>query len=264
MDTKKFKLAALIALVGSQTLPADEAEEVAKKLANPVAALISIPLQLNYDDNMGLDDKGSQWKLNVQPVIPIELNDEWNIITRTIMPMISQKNLPTGTDTKSGIGDISATAWFSPKAATANGWIWGAGLVFLIPTGSDVSAEKWGMGPSAIALKQDAQWTYGGLVNHIWSTGGSGPYDISSTFMQPFVSYVTPQAVTMSVTAETTYDWKNEQWSVPIYGMVSKVGKIGDQLVSYGAGVSYWAESPDGGPEGWGARFMLTFIFQKK
>lgn len=263
MDVKKIKLGLLVALLGSQTLFADEAEEIAKKLANPVAAMISVPLQLNYQDNMGLDDKGSQWRLNIQPVIPVELNDEWNIITRTIMPVISQKNLPTGTGTRSGIGDISATAWFSPRATTDNGWIWGAGPVFLIPSGSDVSAEKWGIGPSAIALKQDAQWTYGGLTNHIWSTGGSGPNDISSTFIQPFISYVTPQAVTMSVTAETTYDWENEQWSVPIYGMISKVGKIGNQMISYGAGISYWAESPDGGPEGWGARFILTFVIPK-
>lgn len=258
-------------LIGAMTilaLPclilADQNEELAKKLANPVAAIISVPLQLNYQDNIGLDDKGSQWKLNVQPVIPIELNDDWNIITRTIVPVISQKNVFPGAGTQSGIGDISATAWFSPKTPTSNGWIWGAGPVFLIPTGSDVSAEKWGAGPTAIALKQEGQWTYGALANHIWSTGGSGANDISTTFMQPFMAYVTPQAVTLTLTTETTYDWENEQWSVPIYGMISKLGKIGNQTVSYGAGVNYWAESPNGGPEGWGARFVFTFIFPKK
>jgi hypothetical protein len=263
MNANKIIFGLVAVLLGSQCLVADEAEDVAKKLANPVAAMISVPLQLNYIDNMGLDDKGSQWRLNVQPVIPIEMNDEWNIITRTIVPLITQKNLPTGSGTQSGIGDISATAWFSPRATTENGWIWGVGPVFLIPTGSDVSAEKWGAGPTAIALKQEGQWTYGGLANHVWSTGGSGVNDISSTFMQPFMSYVTHDAVTMSLMTETTYDWESEQWSVPIYGMVSKVGKIGNQMISYGAGVSYWAESPDGGPEGWGARFVLTFVFAK-
>lgn len=277
MNTKKIKLGVLVAYLGSQILLADQGEEIdsqmplaqqeeelAKKLANPVASLISVPFQLNYQENMGLDDKGSQWRLNIQPVIPIDLNEDWNIITRTIVPLISLKNMPTGTGTQSGIGDIAATAWFSPKAPTENGWIWGAGPVFLIPTGSDVSAEKWGMGPTAIALKQEGQWTYGGLANHIWSTGGSGANDISATFMQPFLSYVTPQAVTMTLMTETTYDWENEQWSVPIYGVVSKVDKIGDQMVSYGVGVNYWAESPDAGPEGWGARFVFTFIFPKK
>jgi hypothetical protein len=118
---------------------------------------------------------------------------------------------------------------------------------------------------SGIALKQDGPWTYGGLVNHTWSIGGSDKVlkNISTSFMQPFVSYVTPQAVTASLTSETTYDWENEQWFVPINATVSKVGKIGNQLVSYGAGVSYAAEGPDSGPKGWGARFILTFIFPK-
>lgn len=277
MKVKNMKLAALMMLMSSQILLADQGEDavtqtplaqqeedIAMKLANPVSSLISLPFQFNYQENMGLDDKGSQWRLNIQPVIPIDLNEDWNIITRTIVPLISLKNMPTGTGTQSGVGDIAATAWFSPKLPTDSGWIWGAGPVFLIPTGSDVSAEKWGIGPTAIALKQKDQWTYGGLVNHIWSTGGSGPNDISSTFIQPFLSYVTPQAITMTLMTETTYDWENEQWSVPIYGMVSKVDKIGDQMVSYGVGVNYWAESPDGGPEGWGARFVFTFVFPKK
>ena len=138
--------------------------------------------------------------------------------------------------------------------------------VFLIPTDSDVSALKWGAGPSAIVLKQNGPWTYGGLANHTWSTGGSDRVlqDISTSFMQPFVSYVTPQAVTASLTSETSYDWKQEQWFVPINATVSKVGKIGNQIVSYGAGVSYIAESSQSAPKGWGARFMLTFIFPKK
>lgn len=184
---RNLKLATLIVLMGSQTVLADQATDIAKKLTNPVAAMISVPLQLNYQQNMGIDDQGNQWKLNVQPVIPIDINDDWNIITRTIVPLISQENTFPGSGTQSsGIGDIAATAWFSPKALTSNGWIWGAGPVFLIPTGSDVSAEKWGIGSTAIALKQEGPWTYGGLANHIWSTGDSGANDISSTFMQPF------------------------------------------------------------------------------
>ena len=166
---------------------------------------------------------------------------------------------------QNGVGDIIASAWASPRLPTESGWIWGAGPVFLIPTGSDVSAHKWGTGPTAIVLKQNGPWTYGGLANHLWSTGGSNKVlqDISTSFMQPFVSYVTPQALTVSLTSETTYDWENEQWFVPINVTVSKVGKIGNQLVSYGAGVSYVADGPDSAPKGWGARFVLTFIFPK-
>lgn len=249
----------------SEAVEKDNAGDVAKKLANPIAAMISVPFQLNYQQNYGLNDEGDKWTLNIQPVVPIELNEDWNIISRTILPVVSQDNLFAGSGSQNGIGDIVQSIWFSPKAPTDNGWIWGAGPVFLIPTGSDVSAKKWGTGPTAVALKQDGSWTYGGLANHIWSTGGSDEIvkDISSTFMQPFLTYITPEAVSFTLMTETTYDWKAKQWSVPLYGMVTKVGKMGNQIVSYGAGANYWAESPEGGPEGWGARFILTFIFPK-
>ena len=265
MKVEIFRLVALTALFGSQTLLADQAADVAKKLANPVAAMISLPIQVNYFQNIGLDDEGEKWATNIQPVIPMELNDDWNLITRTIVPLVSQARIFPGAGTQNGIGDIIASAWVSPRLPTESGWIWGAGPVFLIPTGSDVSAHKWGTGPTAIVLKQNGPWTYGGLANHLWSTGGSNKVlqDISTSFMQPFVSYVTPQAVTVSLTSETTYDWENEQWFVPINATVSKVGKIGNQLVSYGAGVSYVADGPDSAPKGWGARFVLTFIFPK-
>jgi hypothetical protein len=122
-----------------------------------------------------------------------------------------------------------------------------------------------------VALKQDGPWTYGGLFNHIWSFAGDDIRDgsgevannINQTFMQPFLTYITPQAVTFAVNTETTYDWEREQWTVPLNLSVTKVTKIGSQLISYGAGVTYWAGAPDNGPEGWGARFILTFIFPK-
>lgn len=265
MKVRNLKLATLIVLLGSQALLADQAADVAKKLANPVAAMISLPIQVNYFQNIGLDDEGDKWTTNIQPVIPFELNDDWNLITRTIVPLVSQARIFPGAGTQNGIGDIIASAWVSPRVPTESGWILGAGPVFLIPTGSDVSALKWAAGPTGIALKQNGPWTYGGLANHLWSTGGSNKVlqDISTSFMQPFISYVTPQAVTVGLTSETTYDWKQEQWFVPINATVSKVGKIGNQLVSYGAGVSYVADGPDSAPKGWGARFVLTFIFPK-
>jgi len=262
-----IKIALLIGILSGQTLLAADAGEVAKKLANPIAAMISLPLQLNYQQNYGTNDAGDKWTLNIQPVIPIEINDDWNIISRTIAPLVSYDTGIPGIDTLNGVGDIVQSTWFSPKVPTDNGWVWGAGPVFLIPSSSDVSAKKWGMGPTAVALKQDGPWTYGGLANHIWSTGGSDAVvkDISATFLQPFVTYITPQAVSFTLMTETTYDWKakKDNWSIPIYGMVTKVGKIGNQIVSYGAGVNYWAASPENGPEGWGARVVFTFIFPK-
>jgi hypothetical protein len=252
--------------LASQALAQESAADLAKKLSNPVAALISVPLQLNYDEKIGPTESGKRWLLNVQPVVPITLNEEWNVVSRTILPVVSQKDIFPGAGSQSGIGDIVQSVFFSPKAPTAGGWIWGAGPVLLLPTGSDdlLSAKKWGLGPTAVLLKQDHGWTYGALANHIWSVAGdSARSDVSTTFLQPFLAYTTPTAWTYSVNAESTYDWKDKQWSVPLNLLVSKVTKIDSQLISVGGGVRYWADGPDSGPHGWGFRLVVTLLFPK-
>ncbi len=164
MKARKFLnlISLAAALVCASVANAEQnAEELAKQLANPVAALISIPFQWNYDNNIGADDEGERWTLNIQPVIPIDLNKDWNLISRSIVPLVNQKDIFSGAGCQSGIGDIVQSVFFSPKAPTKTGWIWGAGPVMLLPTGSDdlLTADKWGLGPTAVALKQDGNWT---------------------------------------------------------------------------------------------------------
>jgi hypothetical protein len=137
--------------------------------------------------------------------------------------------------------------------------------VFLVPTGTDdlLSGRQWGLGPTGVALKQSGAWTVGILANHIWSVGDSDRPASSATFLQPFISYTTKDAWTYSLNTESTYDWRSRQWTVPINAVITKVTKVGDQLVSFGGGVRYWANGPDTVASGWGVRLIFTLLFPK-
>jgi hypothetical protein len=258
--------ALIIAVFTAQNAVAAEKESLAKKLANPIASLISLPFQLNYDSNIGQNDDGERYLLNIQPVVPISMNDDWNIISRTILPLVSQDDIYPGAGSQSGLGDVVQSVFFSPKEPTERGLIWGVGPVFLIPTATDdlLGADKWGTGPTAVALKQAGPWTLGTLANHIWSVAGDDDRaDVSSTFLQPFISYTSKSAVTLTVNTESTYDWEAEKWSVPLNFTATKVLSLGKQLVNVGGGIRYWAESPDSGPEGFGVRVIFVLLFPK-
>lgn len=245
---------------------AEDAAALAKKLANPIAALISVPIQANYDENFGAGEDGERWLTNVQPVIPISLNANWNVISRTILPIIDQKDMPLPGMNETGLGDVTQSLFFSPKAPTSSGWIWGAGPVLYLDTATDnvLGAQKWGAGPTAVVLKQEGPWTYGALVNQVNSFAGDGSReDISTAFMQPFLAYVTSTKTTISLNTESSYDWKGNDWSVPINLLVAQMLKAGDQIFQVGVGARYWVETPDNGPEGWGLRLQLTFLYPK-
>jgi hypothetical protein len=253
-------------LVAATSASAQDASvDLAQQLSNPVASLIQVPIQNNFDWGWGLDGEGFRYTSNIQPVIPISLNQDWNLISRTILPVIAQNDVTGPGTSQSGLGDTVQSIFFSPKAPTSGGLIWGAGPVFLVPTATDavLGGGKLGTGATVVVLKQAGQTTVGVLANHIWSIAGkSDRADVSATFVQPFLSYTTKGATTFTIQTETTYDWQGDNWLVPIAGAVSQLVVIGKQPISIGGGVKYWVASPTGGPE-WGLRLNVALLFPR-
>jgi hypothetical protein len=255
-------MAMLLLLLPAASRAQQSDAELASKLSNPVAAMISVPFQYNWDHEFGPDRNGYKSTLNIQPVIPAKLNSDWTLISRVIVPIVDQHVPSIGDGSQTGVGDITGEFFFVPSKANPGGIIWGVGPAILVPSGTDfISGDKWGLGPTIVVLKQQAAWTYGALANHIWSVGGSGSQNISNTFLQPFLSYTTQDAWTFGLNAESSYDWTHDQWTVPFNATVSKLTRIGKQPVSFGIGARYYADSASVGPHGWGLRATVTLLF---
>ncbi len=249
---------------GAKEGATDEGAELAKKLQNPVASLISVPIQNNWDFGIG-SANAMRYTANIQPVIPFSLTKDWNLITRTIVPVIYAESPVASGDDTGGLGDILQSFFFSPSAPTSRGWIWGAGPVLLYPSATDeaLGAEKWGAGPTAVLLRQESGWTYGLLANHVWSFAGThSRTDVNATFLQPFITYTTKTYTTFGLNTESTYDWVNSQWTVPINLTVAQLLKLGGQPIQFQVGGRYYAERPADGPD-WGLRFSVTLLFPK-
>ena len=242
------------------------AQELAKMAQNPVANLISVPFQDNVNFNVGPED-GAQNVLNIQPVIPIELNADWNLITRTIIPVISQPAFAPWEDRTNGLGDIQFTAFLSP--ANASGLIWGVGAIAQLPTNSNdqLGNDRWGLGPSFVVLHLDKgdPWVYGALVNNVWSVGSGDDPSYNNFLLQPFLNYNFPEGLYLTSSPIITANWKadsSDRWTVPLGGGVGKIFHLGKLPVNTQIQGFYNVATPDDGPD-WSLRLQVQLLFPK-
>lgn len=262
-----FVAVALSALSTPLAYAEMSAEELAKLAQNPVGNLISLPFQNNTNLNFG-PEKGTQNNLNVEPVIPIEVNEDWNIITRTILPAIWNPSLGAGDPATSGIGDITLTAFLSP--ANPGKWIWGAGPVVQIPsnTNAELGNKNWGLGPSAVVVHMEKgdPWVYGALANNIWSLSSNqrgGSYNHG--LIQPFVNYNFKDGLYLVSAPILTVDWdaaSGQQWTVPLGGGIGKIFHLGKLPVNTQLTAYYNVERPDYAAN-WQIRFQVSLLFPK-
>jgi len=251
-------------------------EELAKQTQNPVADLISVPFQNNFNFGTGSKNR-TVWILNIQPVIPIKISEEWNLITRTIMPVINQPSLFSGTSSATGLGNINPTFFFSP--AKSGELIWGVGPTFTLPTATDslIGSGKFSMGPAAVALTIQGHWVFGALANNQWSVAGWGKQNVNAFLLQPFVNYYLPDYWYLVSAPIMTANWAavkgGDVWTVPLGGGVGKLFRLGDVLPLEGHAIAKLpintqlqafgnVHRPEFGSE-WQLRFQVQLLFPK-
>ena len=269
--TRAWMLGAMLAALVLAISPARaelSAEELAKLAQNPVGNLISVPFQNNTNLNFG-PEKGTQDILNIQPVIPIEVDKDWNIITRTILPVIWMPALSPEIGSKSGIGDIQFSTLLSP--AVPGKWIWGAGPIFQLPTDSsaELGNKNWGLGPEFVILhlEHDDPWVYGAIVNNIWSlTSNKQGGSYSNGLIQPFINYNVPDGDGLYITSSPiwTVAWNanGQRWTLPLGAGVGKIFHLGKLPVNTQISAYYNVVKPDFGPN-WQIRAQVQLMFPK-
>lgn len=235
-------------------------QELADKLANPVASLISVPLQNNLNYGIG-PYNGVKYTINVQPVIPFKLSDNLNLISRWILPVVDQRNI-TGLNTHEfGLSDATVTAFFAPKTEKI---IYGVGPAFLVPTATDklLGTEKFGVGPSVLVMHQGKGLSVGFIANQIWSVAGaSDRADFNQFYTQIFLSHSYKSGANWGVNAEITQNWEGNTTLISLNPMMGGITKFGDQVVQFSVQplipiVGHQAIKPD-----WGLRAVISFVF---
>jgi hypothetical protein len=240
-------------------------EALAQAAQNPVGDLISVPLQNNTNFGFGPYDR-TQNVLNIQPVIPISLGSDWNLITRTIFPVITQPDFFSENGSTTGLGDVNLTAFLSPSKPGK--LIWGVGPAIILPTATDQSlgSGKWSAGPSVVALTIQGPWVAGLLISQVWSFAGqSDRADVNFFLAQYFVNYNMDHGWYLVSAPIITSNWEassGNQWIVPFGAGAGKIFRIGKQPINMNMQAFYNAVKPDFGPD-WQFRFQLQFMFPK-
>lgn len=241
------------------------ARELAKKVVNPLTDVVSVPLQFNWLNDVG-PEKELRMVTYFQPVLPVSLNKDWNVIGRWVMPFISN---PTTFGGSAGLGDIMAQAFFSPKSS--NGFTWGAGPMFNLPTTTDpmLGFGKWAAGPVGAVMLQKEGMTYGMLANNLWSfadTGTAPRADVNMGYFQPVIAHTSRNGITVMLDTEIVADWNapdDDRWSVPVNILVSKLTRFGAFPMSMQFGGGYYVAKPSYGPE-WQLRTTFTLLMPRQ
>lgn len=259
-----FVFSFTVGTVKAQEKPAQNAAELAKKLSNPIASLISVPFQNNTDVGIGAYN-GSKNTLNFQPVIPISLSPKLNVITRVVLPIITQQDITASGVKQSGLSDAIVSAFFCPSEVK-NGLTCGVGPAILVPTATNklLGNEKFGVGPTAIILKQTNGWTYGALVNQIWSVAGSKDRaDFNQMFIQPFMSYNWKSGAGAGGNFEIIQNWEGNVTVVYCNPTISGITKLGNQMVQLAVGPRIPVSVPAGSRPDFGVRVVFNLVFPK-
>jgi hypothetical protein len=241
--------------------------DIAKKLANPIANMISVPLQYEFSRGVGATQGGSEQTLLFQPVMPFNLGGGDTFIVRPIVAGVREVNVQGASGqpySGYGIANVTIESFYAPN--TNSSWIWGVGPYLQSPSGNSgkFGSQQTGVGVTGVVLNRAGPWTYGLLGYQSWNAGGNAAFGTQNNlYGQPFVSYTTKDAITFSTNMEALYNYDTRRTSNPLYVGASKLMVIGGVPFSFGAGPMYYVSNTPGGPSGWGARATATVVILK-
>ena len=264
----KFLPTAVCALACAAAMPVRADEELQKKLANPVADMVSVPVQLTSTMKTGPLER-PQHVVNIQPVYPVRISEDWRLINRLIVPVVSSPALSASQDRQNGLGDITYEGFFSPAKASG-GTIWGIGPIVQMRTATDdrLGSGKWSAGPAALVLAQPGRWSVGALVTQLWSfAGDESRAKVNQMQIQPIVSYRLSPVHTLGYLGTITANWEasrsSQRWTVPVGMTYSTLVKPPSGMpINFVVGAGYNVVRPDHAGT-WFLRAQATFIFDK-